>query len=142
MERVSLEGGHPLAKLTGSTLTYLDADHLGTVLRGTHGLGGLNGEVTGDEVFADFATPYGLNPTPSWWGDSASGFVLATGPGANLGSNCGVTGFTSHVRDCESGLHYMQARHYSPVSARFLSVDPVGFLDDGHPAWSTAMPTR
>ncbi|MFB9374487.1 RHS repeat-associated core domain-containing protein [Algimonas porphyrae] len=59
--------------------------------------------------------------------------MLATGPGANPGSNCGVTGFTSHVRDCESGLQYMQARHYSPVSARFLSVDPVTFMETGMP---------
>jgi RHS repeat-associated protein len=35
--------------------------------------------------------------------------------------------FTSHVEDVETGLVYMQARHYDPAMGRFLSVDPVRF---------------
>ncbi len=34
-------------------------------------------------------------------------------------------GYTGHVNDLETGLVYMQARHYDPVG-RFLSEDPVG----------------
>ncbi len=33
-------------------------------------------------------------------------------------------GYTGHVNDPDTGLVYMQARYYDPVSARFLSVDP------------------
>lgn len=129
VERISLQNGQPLAKWTGSTLTYLHADHLGTPIRGTHGLGA--GTTPGTEVFQEFATPYGLNPTSGWLGTSNSGFDPATGPG----SNCGVTGFTTHVKDCETGLTYMQARYYDPVMGRFLSVDPVGFVETGEPGY-------
>ncbi|GLQ21847.1 RHS repeat-associated core domain-containing protein [Algimonas porphyrae] len=51
-------------------------------------------------------------------------------PAFGQGSNCGVTGFTTHANDCETGLTYMQARYYDPVSSRFTSVDPVGFMTD------------
>ena len=40
-------------------------------------------------------------------------------------------GFTGHVSDEASGLTYMQARYYDPVIARFLSADPVGFVESG-----------
>jgi len=128
-DRISLQNGHPLAKWTTTTLTYLHVDHLGTPIRGTHGLGGSGTLNPGEESFQDFSTPYGLNPTSGWWGNGNSGFDPATGPG----SNCGVTGFTTHAKDCESGLQYMQARHYSPVVGRFMSVDPVGFVETGDP---------
>ncbi|MGB6228963.1 MAG: RHS repeat-associated core domain-containing protein [Litorimonas sp.] len=132
VERLWLETGEPLAKWTGTVLTYLHADHLGTPRRGTHGLGTQddtsgNPASPGAEVFADFSTPFGMSPTPAWHGDAGSGFDPATGPG----SNCGVTGFTTHVRDCQTGLEYMQARYYDSVSGRFTSNDPVGFLTDG-----------
>jgi RHS repeat-associated protein len=34
-------------------------------------------------------------------------------------------GYTGHVNDPDTGLVYMQARYYDPVTARFLAVDPV-----------------
>jgi len=34
-------------------------------------------------------------------------------------------GYTGHVNDPDTGLVYMQARYYDPVTARFLSTDPV-----------------
>lgn len=34
-------------------------------------------------------------------------------------------GFTGHVNDSSTGLIYMQQRYYDPVSARFLSLDPI-----------------
>ncbi|MGB6228967.1 MAG: polymorphic toxin-type HINT domain-containing protein, partial [Litorimonas sp.] len=134
VERLYLETGEPLAKWTGTVLTYLHADHIGTPRRGTHGLGAQddtsgNPASPGAEVFADFSTPFGMSPTPAWHGDAGSGFAPATGPG----SNCGVTGFTTHVRDCQTGLEYMQTRYYDPVSARFTSNDPVGFIDQPYP---------
>lgn len=33
-------------------------------------------------------------------------------------------GYTGHVNDPDTGLVYMQARYYDPVTARFLNVDP------------------
>jgi len=42
-------------------------------------------------------------------------------------------GFTGHLKDSDTGLNYMQARYYDPVMGRFLSIDPVTFMDTGHP---------
>ena len=36
-------------------------------------------------------------------------------------------GFTGHIDDTTTGLTYMQARYYDPVTGRFLSNDPVQF---------------
>jgi RHS repeat-associated protein len=43
-------------------------------------------------------------------------------------------GYTGHMEDPGTGLVYMQQRYYDPAIARFLSVDPVGPLEDakGH----------
>ena len=40
-------------------------------------------------------------------------------------------GFTGHIRDHATGLLYMQARYYSPVAGRMLSVDSVDFAGSG-----------
>ncbi|WP_415812060.1 RHS repeat domain-containing protein [Litorimonas haliclonae] len=42
-------------------------------------------------------------------------------------------GFTGHIKDSATGLNYMQARSYDPVLGRFLSIDPVTFLDTEEP---------
>ncbi len=42
-------------------------------------------------------------------------------------------GFTGHIKDSATGLNYMQARYYDPVMGRFLSVDPVTFVETGRP---------
>jgi RHS repeat-associated protein len=39
-------------------------------------------------------------------------------------------GYTGHMEDPGTGLVYMQQRYYDPAIARFLSVDPVGPLED------------
>ena len=39
-------------------------------------------------------------------------------------------GYTGHVNDPDTGLVYMQARYYDPAMGRFLSVDPVGHLEE------------
>lgn len=42
-------------------------------------------------------------------------------------------GFTGHIKDSATGLNYIQARYYDPVMGRFLSVDPVTFMETGKP---------
>jgi RHS repeat-associated protein len=39
------------------------------------------------------------------------------------------TGFTGHLTDDATGLVYMQALYYDPISGRFYSTDPVGYSD-------------
>lgn len=46
--------------------------------------------------------------------------------GQALGSPPTGPGYTGHVNDPDTGLVYMQARYYDPVTGRFLSVDPKG----------------
>ena len=53
----------------------------------------------------------------------------------NSAANDNQAGFTGHIKDKATGLNYMQARYYDPVIGRFLSVDPVGFMDTGHPGY-------
>ncbi|WP_170144840.1 RHS repeat-associated core domain-containing protein [Litorimonas taeanensis] len=48
-------------------------------------------------------------------------------------SNLYVTGFTGHPKHEITALTYMQARHYDPVAGRFLSIDPVTFMDQPEP---------
>ena len=43
-------------------------------------------------------------------------------------------GFTGHIKDSATGLNYMQARYYDPLMGRFLSIDPVTFVDLPNPA--------
>src|SRR5690606_36805170 len=38
--------------------------------------------------------------------------------------------YTGHAHDAESGYTYMQARFYDPLVGRFLSTDPVHFVDE------------
>ena len=58
---------------------------------------------------------------------------MGAGKGAGKGAGAPEQdlGFMGHLRDRATGLTYMQARLYSPVEARFLSVDPVGFAETG-----------
>lgn len=45
---------------------------------------------------------------------------------AAMGAAPNGPGYTGHVNDPDTGLVYMQARYYDPVTARFFSVDPKG----------------
>ena len=98
-----------LARIDQSnTRTYLHNDHLGSTSKAT--------DAAGNVTFSEIYTPYG---------------EALLKPAAN--DNQG--GFTGHIRDKSTGLNYMQARYQDPVSGRFLSVDPVTFMETGNPAF-------
>ncbi|MGJ8564589.1 MAG: RHS repeat-associated core domain-containing protein [Alphaproteobacteria bacterium] len=86
---------------------YLHPDHLGSPVVGTNSSGNL--------AWIKRYTPFGeeINDHPV---------------------NDNQAGFTGHIKDAATGLNYMQARYYDLVIGRFLSVDPVRFLQNGNPA--------
>lgn len=85
------------------TVTYVYTDPQGTPLA--------EADASGNITARFEYTPYGVS-VPS------------------MGAAPNGVGYTGHVNDPESGLVYMQARYYDPVVGRFLSVDPVGVLED------------
>ena len=87
--------------------TYLHNDHLGSVAAGTDAAGTL--------LWTEHHSPYGEPLSPN-------------------AANDNEATFTGHIRDKATGLNYMQARYYDPVIGRFLSIDPVTFMDTGNPA--------
>ena len=84
--------------------TYRHNDQLGSAQVGT--------DESGLARFQEYYTPYGEVISPSALGDDRAGY-------------------TGHIRDAATGLTYMQARYYSPVAGRMLSVDPVDFMGSG-----------
>jgi RHS repeat-associated protein len=98
-------GGMTIARIQNdSEISYLHADHLGSPAAATNE----NGNLLWEERF----TPFGEQ---------------LLDPNANRHNE----GFTGHISDSDTGLTYMQARHYDPVIGRFLSGDPVGFAEGG-----------
>ncbi|MGJ8564893.1 MAG: RHS repeat-associated core domain-containing protein [Alphaproteobacteria bacterium] len=87
---------------------YLHPDHLGSPVVGTNSSGNL--------AWIERYTPFGeeINDHPV---------------------NDNQAGFTGHIKDSATGLSYMQARYYDPVIGRFLSIDPVTFMDTGNPGY-------
>ncbi len=95
--------GQAIARVSGSTVTWLHNDTLGSAATGTN--------ASGTIAWTEHYTPYGettLNPA----------------------ANDNQPGFTGHLRDKATGLNYMQARYYDPAIGRFLSIDPVNFSPD------------
>jgi len=92
-----------LARYTNNVLTMVHTDHQGSPRATTNGAGAINGWAT----YAPFGEEWSVN----------------------LPDN--TKGFTGHLKDNATGLNYMQARYYDPVIGRFLSIDPVTFLDTG-----------
>ncbi len=92
--------GMTLARIAGSTVTWLHHDHLGSAVAGTNASGAV--------VWRESEQPFGED-----WTSAAA--------------NDNQAGYTGHVEDAATGLTYMQARYYDPVIGRFLSIDPVGF---------------
>ena len=97
-----------LARITNDAVTYLHPDHLGSAQAGTNSVGAIS--------WREQYTPFGEE---------------LQSPVANDN----LAGFTGHIKDSATGLNYMQARYYDPVIGRFLSVDPVGFLDTENPGF-------
>lgn len=84
-----------------SVVEYIHTDALGSIVAVTNA----QGQVIERREYA----PYGHQLTPA----------VQNGPG-----------YTGHVQDAATGLVYMQQRYYDPAIGRFLSVDPVGPLED------------
>ena len=98
--------GMPLARIKDGVYTYMHPDHLGSASAGTNEDGSL--------AFTEYHTPFG---------------EVLTGAAANDNQS----DFTGHIRDKDIGMSYMQARYYDPNFGRFLSIDPVTFMDTGDP---------
>ena len=89
-------GSTQLGAQTNGTVTYVYTDPQGTPLA--------EADVNGNIIATYDYTPYGT-------------VALGTPPRG--------PGYTGHVNDPETGLVYMQARYFDPVTGGFLSVDPV-----------------
>jgi RHS repeat-associated protein len=87
-----------LAQTVGGVISYLTADHLGSVVRTTDAVG----------------TPTLLREYDPW------GNLLQ-------GSIVGGAAFTGREWDPETGLYYYRARYYESRTGRFLSEDPIGY---------------
>jgi len=108
-------GGQTLARVkskgTGTPntyadeVTYLHNDHLGSAGSGT--------DAAGAVMWREEYSPFGLTMK-------------------NDAANDNQAGFTGHIKDSDTGLTYMQARYYDPVIGRFLSIDPVDFMQSGY----------
>ena len=94
------------------TPEYAHTDHLGTVQVATTTAGLMRPQA--------YYTPYGeAMDTPT---------QAAARPELDLG-------LTGHLRDKSTGLTYMQARYHDPTVGRFLSVDPVTFMETRDPRY-------
>lgn len=97
-------GGHTVVELkktgTTTTPTYLHPDLLGSPRKATTQAKAL--------LWSEHYNPYGLKMN-----------------GVNQ-----KIGYTGHAHDTESGYTYMQARFYDPLVGRFLSTDPIHFVDE------------
>ena len=88
----------PLAVEDGGQATYLHADGLGSVVKGTNSAGAVT-----------------LVREYDAWGNLGSG------------SDQAGFAYTGREWDPEIGLYYYRARYYDPRAARFVSEDPIGF---------------
>jgi len=102
-------GTQLITKIKNDNPHWIYPDHLGSPVMEM----GANGALVSKEYY----TPFGLSTNPSNTTHQDS------------------TGFTGHIKDSATGLNYMQARYYDPVIGRFLSIDPVTFLDTGSPSY-------
>lgn len=102
-------GGMPIARVDlGVGVYYEHSDPLGSPVTVTNNWGSIQSR--------ERYTPFGMaRDKPSFLDDHG--------------------GFTGHLKDSATGLTYMQARYYDPAMGRFLSVDPVTFMDTGDPRY-------
>ena len=94
-----------LAQLRSGTTTYYLADGLGSITSVTNSAGSV-GRTYSYDTFGNLMASTGtlINPFQ----------------------------YTGREFDSESGLSFMRHRYYSPVSGRFLTEDPIGFLGGNH----------
>lgn len=97
-------GDVSVGRIENSTVTYVHKDHLGSPVSATNS--------SGSVLWREHYLPFGEKITEA-------------------SANRDDEGFTGHVDDAATGLTYMQARYYDPVTGRFLSSDPVGFAEGG-----------
>jgi RHS repeat-associated protein len=90
--------GLPFEQIASETATYLHHDHLGSTRLITNASGEAKGKYT--------YTPYGAVEE-------------------HTGSASTPLGFNGQYRNESTGLIYLRARTYDPVTAQFLSVDPL-----------------
>jgi len=86
------------------TITYYHTDALGSPVAGTN--------EAGDLLWKEDYLPYGERIRKQAESESNARW------------------YTGHIEDKETGLTYAGARHYDPVTGRFLAIDPVGFQED------------
>ena len=103
----------PLARVKNDVVTWIHPDHLGSAQAGTSAGTSSN---PGGIVWREQYTPFGAEVQ-------------------GVAANDNQAGFTGHIKDKATGLSYMQARYYDPVIGRFLSIDPVGFMDTQDPGY-------
>lgn len=97
-------GGRTIIQLKNPSSTFMHWDHLGSAVAGTD----TSGLISWQEDY----TPFGESrQNPAGIQDNES--------------------YTGHIQDTDTGLTYMQARYYDPAIGRFLSTDPVGFIEGG-----------
>ena len=97
-------GGMTVAELKNGVREYLMPDHLGTPVVGT--------DASRNILWRDSRTPFGESM-------------------AAISGRADRVGYTGHIEDTDLKLTYMQARYYDPVLGRFMSNDPVGFIEGG-----------
>lgn len=89
-------------RLENDSPTYIHNDLLGSPVAAT----GADGSILWEEHY----TPFG----EKW---------------VRAAANDDQGSYTGHIFDSDTELTYMQARYYDPVIGRFLSNDPIGFID-------------
>ncbi len=122
--------GMTIARLIDGVPTYVHSDHLGSPREFSTSAGGLAG-------WAHYS-PFGVDYHSNLPGDQAGFTGPLPRPSAVIidppDQLFGDANLLRSIKDSDTGLNYMQARYYDPIIGRFLSVDPVGFLETGDPA--------
>jgi RHS repeat-associated protein len=99
---------------SGSSTSYITADHLGSTRAVTRGDGSV-------KAMYDYL-PFGE--------ELGAGIGQRTGPMGYGGADTTKQKFTGKERDTETGLDYFGARYYSSAQGRFTSADPVIMTKD------------
>ncbi len=123
--------GMTIARLIDGVPTYVHSDHLGSPREFSTSAGGLAG-------WAHYS-PFGVDYHSNLPGDQAGFTGPLPRPSAVIidppDQLFGDANLLRSIKDSDTGLNYMQARYYDPIIGRFLSVDPVTFMDTGDPRY-------